>query len=56
MVSLSQKSVEDLKNILNASYGSNFCDDLSEEDIQQLGNSILIVISENLKLKSCITS
>lgn len=55
-VMLSSKSIQDLKNALDKSFGEGFSNNLSNEDLQEIGNTLLTVTAEHLKLKTCITS
>lgn len=52
-MNLPAKSIQDLKVALNKSFGESFCDDLSDSDLQEIGNSLLVVTAEHLKLKAC---
>ena len=49
---LSVKSIQDLRSMLNKSFGESFCDDLNEDNLQEIGNILLTVTSEHLKLKA----
>ena len=50
---LSVKSIQDLKLALNKSFGESFCTDLSDDHIQEIGNALLIITAEHLKIKAC---
>lgn len=52
---LSVKSIQDLKIALNKSFGENFCNDLSDDELQEIGNTLLVVTAEHLKLKRCFS-
>ena len=52
-MNLSAKSIQDLKVALNNSFGANFCSELSDSDLQEIGNALLVVTAEHLKLKAC---
>ena len=49
---LSVKSIQDLRTALNKSFGCNFCDPLSDDDVQEIGNALLVVTAEHLKVKA----
>ena len=49
---LSIKSIQDLRIALNKSFGCNFCDSLSDDDVQEIGNALLVVTAEHLKVKA----
>ena len=48
---LSKQSLADLRSRLINSYGQELSDKLNDEELNELGNALLIVISESLKLK-----
>lgn len=52
-MNLSAKSIQDLKSALNKTFGETFCDDLSNEELQEIGNTLLVITAEHLKLKAC---
>lgn len=52
---LSIKSIQDLRIALNKSFGCNFCDALSDDHIQEIGNALLVVTAEHLKIKACVS-
>jgi hypothetical protein len=52
---LSVKSIQDLKIALNKSFGENFCNELSDDELQEIGNTLLVVTAEHLKLKTCFS-
>ncbi len=52
---LSIKSIQDLKTALNKSFGEGFCSELSEDNLQEIGNALLVVTAEHLKIKACVS-
>lgn len=55
MVQLSDKSIKCLRSLLRKSYGADFEVTLSDEDLQEIGNAMLIVTAEHLKVKACVS-
>lgn len=51
MPSLSQKAKSDLRIILRKSYGEDFEVALSDEEVGEIGDLLLTVLAEGLKLK-----
>lgn len=56
MVKLTAKSISDLRIVIARSYGSDFEQSFSDDDLQEIGVAFLTAMSEHLKLKTCITS
>jgi hypothetical protein len=52
MAKLSIKSIQDLRSALNKSFGESFCNELSEDNLQEIGNALLVVTAEHLKIKA----
>lgn len=52
-MNLSNKAIEDLKIALRNSCGTDFVNNLSKDDLQELGTVLLIITAENLKIKAC---
>ena len=50
-MTLSDKAIIDLRNTLKASYGTNIDVELSDEEINLIGELLLTALSEGLKLK-----
>ena len=48
---LSTKAVKDLRIALDSSYGEDFSKQLSDEEINEIGDLLLTILSEGLKLK-----
>lgn len=48
---LSQKALLDLRTALNNSYGESFDIELSDDDVNDLGNLFLTALAESLKLE-----
>lgn len=48
---LSKKSLVDLRSRLINNYGQELSDKLNDEELNEIGNLLLIVLSEALKLK-----
>ena len=48
---LSKKSLTDLRNILLKEYGENFNNKLNDEELNEIGEMLLVVTGEALKLK-----
>ena len=55
MVQLSIKSIQDLRTALNKSFDESFCNEFSEDDLQEIGNALLVVTAEHLKIKACVS-
>lgn len=52
-MNLSIKSIQDLRIALKKSFGDNFGDDLSDDDLQEIGKALLVITAEHLKIKAC---
>ncbi len=50
-VQLSQQALQDLRLALRSSYGQDFDTDLTDEQINNLGNLLLTILAEGLLLK-----
>jgi hypothetical protein len=48
---LSKESLTDLRSRLIKSYGQELSDKLNDEELNEIGNLLLTVLSESLKLK-----
>ncbi len=48
---LSKKSLDDLRKTLIKNYGQELSDKLNDEELNEIGNSLLVVVNENLKIK-----
>jgi hypothetical protein len=48
---LSKESLNDLRKTLIKNYGQELSDKLNNEELNEIGNSLLVVVSENLKIK-----
>ena len=52
-MNLSNKAIEDLKIALKDSYSADFVNNLSKDDLQEIGMVLLIITAEHLKIKTC---
>ena len=51
MLNLSTQAKLDLRNVLRKSYGVDFEVSLSDEEVNEIGDLLLTVLAESLKLK-----
>lgn len=49
---LSPRAIEDLRLVLRKSYGDNFDSVLTNEDVNEIGELLLNILAESLKIKS----
>ena len=53
---LSKKATEDLRIILSKSYGEDFGVSLSDEEVNEIGDLLINILAEGLKMRVNITN
>lgn len=49
---LSTKAIKDLRRAMDSSYGEGFSKQLNDEEINEIGDLLLTILAEGLKLKA----